>query len=28
VRKHSRPIPFAAYLAVAAAVWMVWDRQS
>ncbi|WP_431127731.1 A24 family peptidase [Variovorax paradoxus] len=28
VRKHTRPIPFAAYLAVAAAVWMVWGRQS
>jgi prepilin peptidase CpaA len=27
-RKYTRPIPFAAYLAVAAAVWMVWGRQS
>jgi len=27
-RKQTRPIPFAAYLALAAAVWMVWGRQS
>lgn len=28
LRKHTRPIPFAAYLALAATVWMVWGRQS
>lgn len=27
-RKRARPIPYAAYLALAAAVWMVWGRQS
>ncbi len=26
--KRIRPIPYAAYLAFAAAVWMVWGRQS
>lgn len=26
--KRARPIPYAAYLALAAAVWMVWGRQS
>lgn len=28
LRKRARPIPYAAYLALAAAVWMAWGRQS
>ncbi|MFH0130706.1 prepilin peptidase [Variovorax sp. VaC1] len=28
LHKRARPIPYAAYLALAAAVWMVWGRQS
>jgi len=28
LRQQTRPIPFAAYLAVVAAVWMAWGRQS
>lgn len=27
-RKTTRPIPYAAYLALVAAVWMAWGRQS
>jgi prepilin peptidase CpaA len=27
-RKQTRPIPFAAYLALASVVWMVWGRPS
>lgn len=27
-RRHTLPIPFAAYLSVAAVVWMLWGRQS
>jgi prepilin peptidase CpaA len=27
-RTQTRPIPFAAYLALASAIWMVWGRQS
>ncbi|GER14334.1 A24 family peptidase [Variovorax boronicumulans] len=26
--KRARPIPYAAYLALAATVWMIWGRQS
>lgn len=28
LHQRARPIPYAAYLALAAAVWMVWGRQS
>ncbi|QNK69445.1 prepilin peptidase [Variovorax sp. PAMC26660] len=28
LHKRPRPIPYAAYLALAAAVWMAWSRQS